>query len=122
MVFDFTGKVIAITGGASGIGAATARAAAGVGARVAVLDVNDQLGAAVAGEHENITFHHMDVADHDGGAVHDAVPPDGGWAGSAGGVSGRGSPPRVARLSRPGCAACRNGKRWPQAPHQHSQQ
>ena len=65
MVFDFTGKVIAITGGASGIGAATARAAAGVGARVAVLDVNDQLGAAVAGEHENITFHHMDVADHD---------------------------------------------------------
>jgi 3-oxoacyl-[acyl-carrier protein] reductase len=65
MAFDFTGKVIAVTGGASGIGAATARAAAEAGARVAILDVNDQLGAAVSGEHENITFHHTDVADHD---------------------------------------------------------
>ncbi|GAA3773067.1 SDR family oxidoreductase [Microbacterium kribbense] len=65
MAFDFTGKVIVITGGASGIGAATARATAASGARVAVLDVNDELGQAVADEHENITFYHADVADHD---------------------------------------------------------
>jgi 3-oxoacyl-[acyl-carrier protein] reductase len=63
--YDFTGKVIAITGGASGIGAATARAAAEAGAQVAVLDVNEELGAAVAQEHENISFHRVDVSDHD---------------------------------------------------------
>lgn len=75
MAFEFTGKVIAITGGASGIGAATARAAAEAGARVAVLDVNDEMGAAIAAEHENISFQHVDVADHDAvtGAIQQLV-------------------------------------------------
>jgi len=63
--YDFTGKVIAITGGASGIGAATARAAAEAGAHVTVLDINEELGSAVAAGHENISFHRVDVADHD---------------------------------------------------------
>lgn len=65
MTFDFSGKVIAITGGASGIGAATARAAAAAGARVVILDINDRLGAEVASEHPNISFLAVDVADHD---------------------------------------------------------
>lgn len=63
--YDFTGRVIAITGGASGIGAATARAAADAGAHVAILDVNEELGETVASEHENIAFYRTDVSDHD---------------------------------------------------------
>jgi NAD(P)-dependent dehydrogenase (short-subunit alcohol dehydrogenase family) len=38
--YDFSGSVILVTGGASGIGAATARACAGAGAKVVVLDVS----------------------------------------------------------------------------------
>jgi 3-oxoacyl-[acyl-carrier protein] reductase len=63
--FDFSDRVILITGGASGIGAAGARAAAAAGATVAILDVNDELGAAVAAEHQNISYHKVDVSDHD---------------------------------------------------------
>ncbi|BDZ45055.1 SDR family NAD(P)-dependent oxidoreductase [Naasia aerilata] len=81
--FDFTGKVILITGGASGIGGATARAAAEAGARVAVLDVNDELGAEIAAEHENISFHRVDVSDHD--AVLEVV---GGIASAEGRIDG----------------------------------
>ena len=44
------GHVVAVTGGASGIGAATARAFAAEGAAVAVLDVDRQAAEAVAGE------------------------------------------------------------------------
>jgi len=45
---DFKGKVAVITGGASGIGFATARALAGQGARVVIADVEQKaLGAAV---------------------------------------------------------------------------
>jgi len=39
-----------VTGGASGLGAATARALAAAGAKVAVLDVNEKAAAAIAGE------------------------------------------------------------------------
>lgn len=39
MAFDMSGMVAVVTGGASGIGAATARTLAGLGARVAVFDV-----------------------------------------------------------------------------------
>ena len=39
-----------VTGGASGLGAATARALASAGAKVAVLDVNAELAAVVAKE------------------------------------------------------------------------
>jgi 2-hydroxycyclohexanecarboxyl-CoA dehydrogenase len=44
------GKIALVTGGASGIGAATARRLAGEGARVAVGDVNEEGAKAVAGE------------------------------------------------------------------------
>jgi 2-hydroxycyclohexanecarboxyl-CoA dehydrogenase len=44
------GKIALVTGGASGIGAATARRLAGEGAQVAVGDVNEEGAKAVAGE------------------------------------------------------------------------
>ena len=47
---DINGKVIIITGGASGLGAATARAAHAKGAKVVIADVNEALGTALATE------------------------------------------------------------------------
>jgi NAD(P)-dependent dehydrogenase (short-subunit alcohol dehydrogenase family) len=47
---DIDGTTALITGGASGLGAGTARALAEAGARVAVLDLNAELGEAVAAE------------------------------------------------------------------------
>jgi NAD(P)-dependent dehydrogenase (short-subunit alcohol dehydrogenase family) len=47
---DIVGQAAIVTGGASGLGAATARALAAAGAKVAVLDVNEKAAAAVAGE------------------------------------------------------------------------
>lgn len=44
------GRVMVITGAASGIGAATARLAAGEGATVVIADIQDDLGRAVAAE------------------------------------------------------------------------
>lgn len=53
---DFTGLVAVVTGGASGIGLATASALAAQGARVAVLDVNPgDLPDGVAGFTANVT-------------------------------------------------------------------
>jgi NAD(P)-dependent dehydrogenase (short-subunit alcohol dehydrogenase family) len=48
MILD--GTAVLITGGASGLGAQTARAFAAAGARIAVLDVNEAAAAALAGE------------------------------------------------------------------------
>jgi NAD(P)-dependent dehydrogenase (short-subunit alcohol dehydrogenase family) len=45
---DINGKVIIITGGASGLGAATARAAAAMGAKVVIADIRDAEGEALA--------------------------------------------------------------------------
>jgi NAD(P)-dependent dehydrogenase (short-subunit alcohol dehydrogenase family) len=57
------GRRIIVTGGASGIGAATVRAYARAGARVASLDVNDEPGRRVAREAgDAVTYHHCDVA------------------------------------------------------------
>jgi NAD(P)-dependent dehydrogenase (short-subunit alcohol dehydrogenase family) len=56
-------RKIIVTGGASGIAAATVRAYAAEGAHVASLDVNDEGGrrvAAAAGE--RVTYHHCDVS------------------------------------------------------------
>jgi NAD(P)-dependent dehydrogenase (short-subunit alcohol dehydrogenase family) len=58
----FDGKVAIVTGGASGIGAATARQLANEGAHVVVVDVDAATGGAVAGE-INGTFAGLDVGD-----------------------------------------------------------
>ena len=57
-----SGHAALVTGGASGLGAATARALAGAGAKVAVLDVNAEAAAAVAKEIGGIALS-CDVAD-----------------------------------------------------------
>jgi meso-butanediol dehydrogenase/(S,S)-butanediol dehydrogenase/diacetyl reductase len=58
----FAGRVAIVTGGASGIGAATARALAAEGARVVVADVDRERGARVAAE-AGAVFEAVDVAD-----------------------------------------------------------
>jgi NAD(P)-dependent dehydrogenase (short-subunit alcohol dehydrogenase family) len=54
--YDFSGAVVLITGGASGIGAATARACAAAGAKVVVFDVQEL-------DESKIEFKKLDVAD-----------------------------------------------------------
>jgi meso-butanediol dehydrogenase/(S,S)-butanediol dehydrogenase/diacetyl reductase len=58
----FAGRVAIVTGGASGIGAATVRALAAAGARVVVADVDRERGAGVAAEAGGV-FEAVDVAD-----------------------------------------------------------
>jgi NAD(P)-dependent dehydrogenase (short-subunit alcohol dehydrogenase family) len=57
------GRRCLVTGGASGIGRATARAFAREGARVAILDVDRDGAARLAGELEGALALHADVAD-----------------------------------------------------------
>jgi len=47
---DISGKAAIVTGGASGLGAATARALAAAGAKVAIFDMNEELAVQVATE------------------------------------------------------------------------
>ncbi len=61
---NIAGHSALVTGGGSGLGAATAEALAAAGAKVAVLDVNDEKGAAVA-EKLGGVFAHCDVSDPD---------------------------------------------------------
>ena len=61
---DFTGKTAIVTGAASGIGRATAKALADAGATVTLLDVQDELGARAA-EDAGGTYAHLDVSDPD---------------------------------------------------------
>jgi NAD(P)-dependent dehydrogenase (short-subunit alcohol dehydrogenase family) len=56
VTYDFSGSVVLVTGGASGIGAATARACAAAGATVFVADVNEL-------KSEGIASRRVDVAD-----------------------------------------------------------
>jgi 3-oxoacyl-[acyl-carrier protein] reductase len=61
--WDFTGRVVAITGASIGIGAETARAFGRAGGRVFLLDVDDEPGRRVA---EGVgTYIHCDVTDTD---------------------------------------------------------
>ena len=60
------GRVVAITGGASGFGAATARLLVAEGARVVLGDIQDDKGTAVAtGLGEMAVFRHCDVTSED---------------------------------------------------------
>ncbi|QHG85530.1 SDR family oxidoreductase (plasmid) [Rhodococcus rhodochrous] len=59
---NLTGKVALVTGGASGIGEATARALADAGAQVTVADVQDEAGTLVAKETGG-NYVHLDVTD-----------------------------------------------------------
>ncbi|WP_207843754.1 SDR family NAD(P)-dependent oxidoreductase [Williamsia soli] len=60
------GKVAVVTGGASGIGAETARTFLREGGRVVIADVNDELGETVAREFgEDALFVHADVTKQD---------------------------------------------------------
>lgn len=61
-------SVVLITGGGSGLGAATAKALAGVGARIVIADINEVQGAAgAAGLGEQACFIRTDVALEAGG-------------------------------------------------------
>ncbi|MGK2913391.1 MAG: SDR family NAD(P)-dependent oxidoreductase [Porticoccaceae bacterium] len=59
---EITGQIAMVTGGASGLGAATVRALAAKGARVAVLDLNEALAKTVAAEVGGLAVK-VDVAD-----------------------------------------------------------
>ena len=59
---DIRGQSALVTGGGSGLGAATARMLAEAGAKVAILDVNDKAAAEVAIDINGIAVH-CDVAD-----------------------------------------------------------
>jgi NAD(P)-dependent dehydrogenase (short-subunit alcohol dehydrogenase family) len=60
---DLSGKVVLVTGGASGIGAAHVRAFARSGARVAFLDRQDEAGQALAAETPGTMFVACDLTD-----------------------------------------------------------
>jgi NAD(P)-dependent dehydrogenase (short-subunit alcohol dehydrogenase family) len=67
---DLTGKVVVITGAARGIGAATARAVAREGARLALGDLDGDLAEAVAAEVGGQALgRKLDVTDHAGFAA-----------------------------------------------------
>jgi len=59
---EIKGQAAIITGGASGLGAATARALAAAGAKIALLDVNDKAASEVAAEIGGVAVK-CDVAD-----------------------------------------------------------
>lgn len=67
---DVAGQAAIVTGGGSGMGAATGRALAAAGAKVALLDVNREAAEAVAAEIGGLGVH-CDVAD--GGSAEQAV-------------------------------------------------
>jgi NAD(P)-dependent dehydrogenase (short-subunit alcohol dehydrogenase family) len=65
---DVKGQAAIVTGGGSGLGAATARALAAAGAKVAVFDINDKAAAEVAAAIKGLAVK-CDVADAAGGAA-----------------------------------------------------
>ncbi|QEI07312.1 3-hydroxyacyl-CoA dehydrogenase [Pigmentiphaga aceris] len=70
---DITGKVVLITGGASGLGAGTARRVVAAGGKVLIADVQDEAGKALAAELGQ-SFVHCDVtSEADGQAAVEAA-------------------------------------------------
>ncbi|MER3460529.1 MAG: 3-hydroxyacyl-CoA dehydrogenase [candidate division GAL15 bacterium] len=65
------GKSVLMTGGASGLGAATAKRLAALGARVVIADLNEAAGQALAREVEGAVFVKTDVTNE--GSVQNAV-------------------------------------------------
>src|SRR5690348_2521499 len=61
-MMDIKGQAAIVTGGGSGLGAATARALAAAGARVAVLDINEKAAAEMAADIKGVAVA-CDVAD-----------------------------------------------------------
>jgi NAD(P)-dependent dehydrogenase (short-subunit alcohol dehydrogenase family) len=61
--YDFTGSVVLVSGSASGIAAASARAVAAAGGRVIGVDVDSAGLACLAKDHDRIEPHTLDVAD-----------------------------------------------------------
>ena len=59
---DFNGKIAVVTGAASGIGLATARALTAAGAQVTLADVSDDAGSRAADE-MGASYAHLDVSD-----------------------------------------------------------
>ena len=69
---DIAGKVAVITGGASGLGAATTHRLAGLGAKIAIFDLNEDLGNAMeAALGDNVIYQNVNVADE--GSVQDGI-------------------------------------------------
>lgn len=61
---ELNGKTAIITGGASGLGEATVRRFAGQGARVAIFDLNEERGQALASElGDQVRYFHVNVSD-----------------------------------------------------------
>ena len=58
------GMAAVVTGGASGLGKASAKALAEAGLKVAIFDINDEAGKAHAAEIGG-TFHHVDIMDEE---------------------------------------------------------
>ena len=69
MAEDFAGKIALVTGGGNGIGAATCRAFAAQGARVAVLDRDaasaERVAVEITGRNGHAAAYALDVADRD---------------------------------------------------------
>ena len=64
MALDFTGKIVLVSGGGNGIGAACAHKFAEAGARVAVIDRDGEAARRVAAElGDNASGHQLDVSD-----------------------------------------------------------
>jgi NAD(P)-dependent dehydrogenase (short-subunit alcohol dehydrogenase family) len=66
VIMDISGQAAIVTGGGSGLGAATARALAARGAKVALVDVNIDAASTIAGEIGGVAVR-CDVADAEAG-------------------------------------------------------